>query len=606
MPNGGERVSYLARTGPAPIIRPYGVPVPGDTTPPTRAAIYCRISLDRSGEGLGVGRQLTECRELAERRGWGVVEPAYQDNDQSAYQRTRPRQDFERLLRDIEDGSVDGLIAWHLDRLLRRVSDLQRLLDLIARRPGFPVAFVSSGDLDLSTPSGILLANILASVAQNESQHKAARVAAARKQEAHSGRAHTALGYGYNPDGTINPGEAEVVKRVATWLLEDRLSLLGCARQLNADEVPTPSAGVWSSRHVEKMLRLNAIPAPTLRLIDALMNEEPLNPAAAARLIRQAGGSRPDGSSWTAAALRADSTLAAVLALDKGATESDAARFLNGVNVPTGPMHWRAANLRSMIRRGTLCGWREYSPGKRGGYGELVAKGTWTPILTKEQTEAIRAITDAGAAPARGGRAPKHLLSTIAACGRCGAPLSGHIDRTGTLKYQCASQPGLPDRCGKLSIVGEPVDALISQAVIDVLADADVRTRRRSGRSRLSASVQEAEAELATVRQARERYARQAAAGDLTDEEWAIVREGLTARQRAAERVLGAQAPSVQHALRGVPVRRPEIEAWWEDASLDRRREVIKALIVRVVIAPGQRGGNRFDPSRVALPEWRI
>ncbi|MEV0583029.1 recombinase family protein [Nonomuraea sp. NPDC050310] len=49
-----------------------------------RAAIYCRISQDREGAGLGVARQEADCRKLVELRGWNVA-GVYPDNDVSAY-----------------------------------------------------------------------------------------------------------------------------------------------------------------------------------------------------------------------------------------------------------------------------------------------------------------------------------------------------------------------------------------------------------------------------------------------------------------------------------------------------------------------------------------
>jgi hypothetical protein len=51
---------------------------------PVRAAIYVRISSDRTGAGLGVARQEEDCRALCERLGWQVVR-VYPDNDVSAY-----------------------------------------------------------------------------------------------------------------------------------------------------------------------------------------------------------------------------------------------------------------------------------------------------------------------------------------------------------------------------------------------------------------------------------------------------------------------------------------------------------------------------------------
>jgi site-specific DNA recombinase len=82
-----------------------------------RVALYCRISQDGEGQGLGVARQEADCRHLAERRGWDVVE-VYIDNDLSAYSgKARPA--YQRLLADIEAGRVEAVVAWHPDRLHR-------------------------------------------------------------------------------------------------------------------------------------------------------------------------------------------------------------------------------------------------------------------------------------------------------------------------------------------------------------------------------------------------------------------------------------------------------------------------------------------------------
>lgn len=48
-----------------------------------RAAVYVRISLDRSGKRAGVERQRADCENLCIRRGWTVVE-VFEDNSVSA------------------------------------------------------------------------------------------------------------------------------------------------------------------------------------------------------------------------------------------------------------------------------------------------------------------------------------------------------------------------------------------------------------------------------------------------------------------------------------------------------------------------------------------
>ncbi|HEX2291290.1 MAG TPA: recombinase family protein, partial [Pseudonocardiaceae bacterium] len=75
-----------------------------------RAAIYCRISDDRKGAGLGVARQEADCRERAARLGWTVA-GLYIDNDLSAYS-GRVRPEYRRMLDDLRSDVVDAVIAW--------------------------------------------------------------------------------------------------------------------------------------------------------------------------------------------------------------------------------------------------------------------------------------------------------------------------------------------------------------------------------------------------------------------------------------------------------------------------------------------------------------
>ncbi|WP_196761199.1 recombinase family protein, partial [Mycobacterium avium] len=69
------------------------------------AAIYARISSDAEGTGLGVARQLEDCRRLAADRGWPVG-AEYVDNDVSAFS-GKLRQQYARMLADLESGDRD-------------------------------------------------------------------------------------------------------------------------------------------------------------------------------------------------------------------------------------------------------------------------------------------------------------------------------------------------------------------------------------------------------------------------------------------------------------------------------------------------------------------
>ena len=87
-----------------------------------RVAIYARISSDRSGQQAGVTRQENECRDFAVGRNLQVV-AVEQDNDTSAFKQ-KNRTGWNRLLKLVRAGEIDGIVVWHSDRLYRRIADL--------------------------------------------------------------------------------------------------------------------------------------------------------------------------------------------------------------------------------------------------------------------------------------------------------------------------------------------------------------------------------------------------------------------------------------------------------------------------------------------------
>ena len=71
---------------------------------------------------------------------------------------------------------VEAIVVWRLDRLGRTAAGLTRLFDQLRAAD---VNLISLKDsLDLSTPAGRLMANVLASVAQYETEVRAERVRA--------------------------------------------------------------------------------------------------------------------------------------------------------------------------------------------------------------------------------------------------------------------------------------------------------------------------------------------------------------------------------------------------------------------------------------------
>lgn len=158
---------------------------PTETAPRgARTALYLRISQDTSGQRAGVDRQRTECLEVAERLGLDVV-AEYPDNDVSAYS-GKPRPQFERLMADADAGHLDVILVWAADRLYRQMADLVRITT-VAKGSGVRIVTVTGGDVDLSTPDGLMQAQFTGMVAQNESGKKSVRVKARVRQRVQAG-----------------------------------------------------------------------------------------------------------------------------------------------------------------------------------------------------------------------------------------------------------------------------------------------------------------------------------------------------------------------------------------------------------------------------------
>lgn len=209
-----------------------------------RVAIYCRISRDKRGEGLGVERQEQACRELAQAYGWTVTQ-VYVDNDVSAYNRTVERPQYVAMLRAIKAEQVEKVVVWDADRLHRRNVELEPYIDA-TESAGVDTHVVTAGHYDLSTVSGRMTARIIGAVAQQESEHKAERIRAAQLQARRSGKPRTdgRRSFGYHfADGEyiVDEREAEALREAARQILAG-VSLRQVALRM-ADEGITSTRG---------------------------------------------------------------------------------------------------------------------------------------------------------------------------------------------------------------------------------------------------------------------------------------------------------------------------------------------------------------------------
>ncbi len=217
-----------------------------------RAALYTRISRDREGAGLGVDRQREDCEELARTLGWEIV-AVHTDNDLSAYS-GKPRAGYKALLADLRAGRADAVITWHTDRLHRSPVELEEWIGVCDPR-GVPTHCVKAGPLDLSTPSGRLVARQLGAVARYEVEHQIERQKRAKLQAATEGRFRGGRrSFGYDADGvTVRESEATVVRELAAGVLAGR-SMRALASELNGRGMTGTRGATWTGASVRDVV----------------------------------------------------------------------------------------------------------------------------------------------------------------------------------------------------------------------------------------------------------------------------------------------------------------------------------------------------------------
>lgn len=126
-----------------------------------RCGVYARVSTN--GNGQSPEMQLRELREYCQRRGWELA-GEYVDSGVSGAKETRP--ELNRLMQDARRRKFDAILCWKLDRIGR---SLKHLVNLLAELEAVGVALVSFSDnLDLSTPQGRLMFQIIGAMAEFE------------------------------------------------------------------------------------------------------------------------------------------------------------------------------------------------------------------------------------------------------------------------------------------------------------------------------------------------------------------------------------------------------------------------------------------------------
>jgi DNA invertase Pin-like site-specific DNA recombinase len=210
----------------------HGVTVTKPRKDLTQAVGYCRCSTaEQATSGAGLDAQRSAITAECERRGWTLLD-VFEDAGAGGGTLTgRPA--LAQALTAVTSGAAGTLVVSKLDRLTRSVLDFANLVDR-ATHEGWNLAVLDIG-VDMTTPSGSLVAGIMANISQWERS-----VIRQRTRDALAAR--RASGVQLGRPVLVDPN-------VAARIAKRRFSgatLQNIAAELNSEGVPTPSGrGRW-------------------------------------------------------------------------------------------------------------------------------------------------------------------------------------------------------------------------------------------------------------------------------------------------------------------------------------------------------------------------
>jgi len=219
-----------------------------------RAAIYCRISSDRRGDGAGVERQRGDLVSLCEARGWeSAPHLIYEENDRSAFG-AKERPAWRRMLNDADRGLFDILVAWHDDRLWRDVTEQQLVFGLLGDC-GVKTIATPGRDYDTASGDDLVMSGVGALFAQKESMDKRRRLVRKMDELAHQGKWSGGFrGFGYSDDHMeINEVEANLLRDAARRIVAGETAD-SITQEWNVAGIVTVTGKPWRGKSLRRIL----------------------------------------------------------------------------------------------------------------------------------------------------------------------------------------------------------------------------------------------------------------------------------------------------------------------------------------------------------------
>lgn len=217
-------------------------------------AAYCRVSTDKADQLNSLEAQKAFFSEYTERTGDNLVR-LYADEGISGT-KIKNRKEFLRMMSDAEHGLFDMVVVKDISRFARNTVDLLQNVRKL-KSLGIETQFLTANMTSMGNSEFVL--TIFGALAQEESANTSKRVKFGKKMNAEKGRVPNIV-YGYDKtigdyfNLEINKSEAEVIKQIYKWYLQEGYGAAKIANRLNERGLKTKRNCNWSQNAVCRIL----------------------------------------------------------------------------------------------------------------------------------------------------------------------------------------------------------------------------------------------------------------------------------------------------------------------------------------------------------------
>ncbi len=225
-----------------------------------RYVVYARKStLNEDRQEKSIDDQVKICIDQAEARGLPKPVAIIEESGSAKEPNIRPK--FTQMLQDLRDDKIDGIIAWHPDRLARNMKEAGEIIDMLDRFMIKDLQFATS--VFDNTPTGKILLGISFVLSKQYSEHLSESVTRGNNRRTEDGIFLGKFKHGYvlQSDGRLFPDDnnftliQEAFKmRLENARLEDIANYLNAQGYTKHVKSGEHQEYVWNKQRVSKLM----------------------------------------------------------------------------------------------------------------------------------------------------------------------------------------------------------------------------------------------------------------------------------------------------------------------------------------------------------------